>query len=499
VLHDTSPVEGADDVLESPDTRLRTRTRPRVGAALRPALERPHWPLLLAVADTLALVAAFTIVVGPIETAADGSWHSVMAVFPVVALLALAGRRMYTRTVGMSTFDAVSHIVGATAVAALAAIVLGHETGAWVPRGKVELLWFASAALVGLGRVALGRLRRKALRQGLIGTPTLIIGSGRVATRLEERLLTMPEMGLVPIGFVDNDPVDDHADERVAPVLGALGDLPEIVEATRAQHVVITFLAGGDALLLPIVRICESLNVGVSVVPRLFELTTERLSLQRIGALPVYELLHADPKGWQFRAKYAVERVVAAIAFALLLPLLLLIALAVKLSSPGPVLYRQLRIGRDGHAFDLLKFRSMKTGGVPALDDQDPERGQPTLGPGGIEGADRRTGVGKFLRATSLDELPQLVNVIMGDMAIIGPRPERPEFVEWFGRHIHRYTDRHRVRSGITGWAQVHKLRGKTSITERSDMDNWYIENWSPWLDLRIACMTVGALFHRAE
>ena len=169
-LRDNSPVEGADDVLESPDTRLRTRTRPRVGAALRPALERPHWPLLLAVADTLALVAAFTIVVGPIETAADGSWHSVMAVFPVVALLALAGRRMYTRTVGMSTFDAVSHIMGATAVAALAAIVLGHETGAWVPRGKVELLWFASAALVGLGRVALGRLRRKALRQGLIGT-----------------------------------------------------------------------------------------------------------------------------------------------------------------------------------------------------------------------------------------------------------------------------------------------------------------------------------------
>jgi len=309
----------------------------------------------------------------------------------------------------------------------------------------------------------------------------------------------MPEMGLVPIGFVDNDPVDDHADERVAPVLGALGDLPEIVEATRAQHVVITFLAGGDALLLPIVRICESLNVGVSVVPRLFELTTERLSLQRIGALPVYELLHADPKGWQFRAKYAVERGVAVFAFALLLPLLLLIAAAVKLSSPGPALYRQRRVGRDGHFFDLLKFRSMRTGDMPTVRDEDSEPGQPTLGPGGVEGDDRRTGLGKFLRATSLDELPQLVNVIMGDMAIIGPRPERPEFVEWFGRHIHRYTDRHRVRSGITGWAQVHKLRGKTSIAERSDMDNWYIENWSPWLDLRIACMTVGALFHRAE
>jgi lipopolysaccharide/colanic/teichoic acid biosynthesis glycosyltransferase len=228
-------------------------------------------------------------------------------------------------------------------------------------------------------------------------------------------------------------------------------------------------------------------------------LTTERLALERFGPLPVFQLLHADPRGWQFELKYAVERVVAAIALVLLSPLLLLIALAVKLSSPGPALYRQRRIGRDGQDFDLFKFRSMQlSAGEPTSRDLVPGEA-PATAPGGVEGDDRRTAVGRFLRASSLDELPNLINVVFGDMAIVGPRPERPEFVEWFGRHIYRYTDRHRVRSGITGWAQVHRLRGKTSIAERSDMDNWYIENWSPLLDVRIALLTVGALFHRAE
>jgi lipopolysaccharide/colanic/teichoic acid biosynthesis glycosyltransferase len=158
------------------------------------------------------------------------------------------------------------------------------------------------------------------------------------------------------------------------------------------------------------------------------------------------------------------------------------------------VFFRQRRVGIDGHAFDMLKFRTMR----PAREATDPrleedlERG---LAPGGVEGEDRRTAFGRLLRATSIDELPQLINVLRGDMSLIGPRPERPEFSERFGEEVHRYRDRLRVKSGITGWAQVHGLRGRTSIADRVEWDNYYIENWSLWLDFKIVLLTILAIF----
>jgi lipopolysaccharide/colanic/teichoic acid biosynthesis glycosyltransferase len=178
----------------------------------------------------------------------------------------------------------------------------------------------------------------------------------------------------------------------------------------------------------------------------------------------------------------------------LLSPLLLAIALTVKLTSPGPVLFRQERVGRDGKAFKLLKFRSMAiTKPVPGFE---PSNGK---APGGVEGTDRRTLVGKALRRLSLDELPQLINVVRGQMSLVGPRPERPEFVQLFEADIQRYGDRHRVKSGITGWAQVHGLRGQTSLADRVEWDNFYIEHWSLGLDLKVLALTLVAIFRAAE
>jgi lipopolysaccharide/colanic/teichoic acid biosynthesis glycosyltransferase len=156
-------------------------------------------------------------------------------------------------------------------------------------------------------------------------------------------------------------------------------------------------------------------------------------------------------------------------------------------SSPGPVLFRQRRVGRDGRAFDLLKFRTMRE--ARGAGEFEPPEG---CAPGGVEGNDRRTKVGRHLRELSLDELPQFINVLRGDMSIVGPRPERPLFVKRFATEVDRYHDRHRVRSGITGWAQVHGLRGQTPIADRVEWDNWYIQNWSLRLDLRIVALTVG-------
>lgn len=197
----------------------------------------------------------------------------------------------------------------------------------------------------------------------------------------------------------------------------------------------------------------------------------------------------------RFAVKHAAGWLLALVAVVVLLPLLLVIAAAVKASSPGPVLYRQRRVGRDGRTFDILKFRSMGPAPVEARDFR------PTAGsaPGGVEGTDRRTPVGKLLRRTSLDELPQLLNVLRGEMALVGPRPERPEFVEQFSAEVDRYADRHRVRVGITGWAQVNGLRGQTSIADRAAADNWYVDNHSLWLDVKTLALTARAVCRAAE
>jgi exopolysaccharide biosynthesis polyprenyl glycosylphosphotransferase len=249
------------------------------------------------------------------------------------------------------------------------------------------------------------------------------------------------------------------------------------------------------------VRECEARGLEVSMVPRLFESVNVRVGLEHIGGLPLFGLRAVDTKGWQFAVKHALDRAAAAVALVLFSPLLLAVAIAVKVSSPGPILFRQRRIGRDGQDFDMLKFRSMRVPADRAAAKAIAEGREPTPdeAPGGIEGDDRRTRVGTFIRATSLDELAQLFNVLAGQMSLVGPRPERPEFVEMFGRSVHRYDDRHRVKSGITGWAQVHRLRGKTSLRDRIEWDNYYIENWSLSLDLKILVMTVAAIFHKAE
>jgi lipopolysaccharide/colanic/teichoic acid biosynthesis glycosyltransferase len=190
-------------------------------------------------------------------------------------------------------------------------------------------------------------------------------------------------------------------------------------------------------------------------------------------------------QGWQFAVKHSMDRGVALVALLVLVPLLLVIALAVRLSSPGRILFRQRRVGRDGQTFELLKFRSMR-------EDRGPTEFELAEGvaPGGVEGIDRRTRVGRWLRASSLDELPQLLNVLRGDMSLIGPRPERPEFAERFATEIPGYADRHRVKSGITGWAQANGLRGQTPISDRVKYDNYYIDHWSIQLEFMTIVLT---------
>jgi exopolysaccharide biosynthesis polyprenyl glycosylphosphotransferase len=251
--------------------------------------------------------------------------------------------------------------------------------------------------------------------------------------------------------------------------------------------VILAFSSEPDHLLVAKARECQRMGIDVSLVPRLYESLNERATLDHVGGLPLVTLRAVDPRGWQFALKHAVDRGFAALALVVLSPLLLVMALLVRMSSPGPILFRQRRVGWDAQEFSLYKFRTMRAA-TPESNDFAP---MPGSAPGGVEGLDRRTRVGRWLRAASLDELPQLFNVVRGEMSLIGPRPERPEYVRQFIAEVPGYINRHRVKCGITGWAQVHGLRGQTSIADRIEWDNYYIQNWSLRLDMKIAVMTL--------
>jgi exopolysaccharide biosynthesis polyprenyl glycosylphosphotransferase len=298
------------------------------------------------------------------------------------------------------------------------------------------------------------------------------------------------DIRLRPVGFLDKEPRAVANDDGL-PVLGASWDLDRVVQEHGVRHVVLSFSTAPRSVLLNVLKRCQELGVEVSIVPRFYEKVVGHIGIEYLGGIPLLTAQPTNPRSWQFAIKYAADRLVAALLLVLVSPVLLAGSLAVWLSMGRPIFFRQARAGLDGNVFQILKLRSMRppcaeTGGAGEL--------APGTAPGGVEGADRRTRVGAFLRRTSLDELPQLWNVLRGEMSLVGPRPERPEYVALFSDQIERYGERHRVKAGITGWAQVHGLRGQTSLADRVEWDNYYIENWSLWLDVKILLLTIIAI-----
>jgi exopolysaccharide biosynthesis polyprenyl glycosylphosphotransferase len=499
-----APEKSAGSVAATKALTEDQRARRSLRAAL---LHGRGWNWLSVSSDALMLVLAVAAaLIGANAAHVRVESSAIVWAFPplVIALLALRG--MYRQKIQLRVLDEAGHVVGATSVAAMIVIAVGAlSTGATGHAELIARVWVLGMLYVGGSRAVLSVTQRQARVKGIVGERTLIIGAGRVGAQVEHRLQDAPELGLRPVGYIDAyPPADDLVPERSLPVLGGPAELARIVEETQSTHVVLAFLSarGSDARMVPIVRECEELGLNVSLVPRLFENMNVRVAMEHVGGMPRLRLRSVKPKGWQFAIKDAIDRVAAAFLIVTLSPLLIATTLAVRLSSPGPIFFRQRRVGRDGRVFELLKFRSMRPSpndaattnmsNVTVLLPED-------TAPGGVEGADRRTRVGRFIRSTSIDELPQLFNVLRGDMSIVGPRPERPEFVELFERRVARYDDRHRVKSGITGWAQVHGLRGKTSLADRIEWDNYYIENWSLALDLKVVLMTVVAVFKAAE
>ena len=479
-----------------------TRSARSVHVAPRSTPARPlrSGPFVLArlVVDAASLGCAAAMV------AAWGTASLSPAAFAAICaatVAAYAASGLYTPVLRAQPLSDVRRILMITAVVVMTAIavelVQGHE-GAGDDGVR---FWLLAGALTAGARLSLQTVEQVARRTRLRDHgATLIVGAGRVGRLAAQRLLAEPALGLRPVGFLDKEPLALHDDggapQAHLPVLGASWDLEDVVREHRIEHVVVAFSTAPNSVVLDVVRRCWRLGVSVRVVPRLFEVEGVRAHTERLGALPLTALRPSDPHGWLFSVKYAIDRLVALLTLVLLAPVFGVVALAILISSGRPIFFRQRRVGRDGHVFEMLKFRSMA--GTP----NDGQANAPWAATmAGLDASelgaapDRRTRLGSFLRRTSLDELPQIWNVLTGDMSLIGPRPEQLPFVELFEHAIHRYPDRHRVKSGLTGWAQINGLRGNTSLADRVEWDNFYIENWSPWLDLKILLKTIPALF----
>jgi exopolysaccharide biosynthesis polyprenyl glycosylphosphotransferase len=471
-------------------------------------LEGTGWNVLRPAVDLLLMYVGVAVALGGIGAMLEVSAVSApLLALPPIALLLLYLRGLYRTRLHALILDSVVPVLSAVSVAAMAVAMFGIFANGEVPvQGDWIRAWLFALLAIGLGRTVLGLGQSYVRGRRLVGKPVLIMGAGIVGSQVARRLDSHPEYGLVPIGFLDDDPRSiAEVGGRDVPVLGTAEDLDLIVQRSGVRNLIVAFSSVADARISRLIQRCQELGIEVSVVPRMFDTINDRVGYDTVGGLPLLSFSGVNPKGVQFAVKHVIDRASATCLLIVLSPLLLLAVFAVRVSSRGPVLFRQRRVGRDGTAFDLYKFRSMHIDSVHAarpvaaeIDALENILG-PDTAPGGVEGEDRRTLVGRILRRSSIDELPQLLNVLKGDMSLVGPRPERPEFVELFGRDIARYGDRHRVKSGITGWAQVHGLRGQTSLAERVEWDNYYIAHWSLALDFKIALLTIIALFRNSD
>jgi exopolysaccharide biosynthesis polyprenyl glycosylphosphotransferase len=437
---------------------LPLRVRATVGAAMS----------VVAFADALialVVVASFGLPLG--------TWWLWTAVAGALAGLMLTGhyQARITLSVAREAGSLVACAVAPFLVLALAK-VHGASTAVLLGAGAVTAVAFL------VSRCALYSLVRRLRTHGWFAERTLFIGAGQVSANLASTLDEHPEYGLRPVGFLDE--VDSAG--LPLPLFGGVGMLRMVLSEERIDRVVVAFGRTRESDMVDVFRACEHASVDIHVLPRFFELATT-VSSRNVDDVWGYPLLRLRRSLLRRNAR-AVKRTfdasVAALALLVVSPLYAALAAAVKLTSPGPVHFRQQRVGQRGVIVEVLKFRSMR---VNTRSDVEWNPGNNAV-----------TKIGRVMRLTGLDELPQLWNILKGDMSLVGPRPERPFFVEQFKAEIPRYDDRHRVPVGLTGLAQVHGLRGDTSIDERARLDNQYIENWSLWRDVVILVQTVSAV-----
>ncbi len=388
--------------------------------------------------------------------------------------------KLYHRQRGLSAVDEFYSVFVAVSVGTIVSVAANSfiiRNGPDYSRRMIVFNWTLTIVLVAIGRLLYGRLKWALQSRGAGVARVLIVGTGDAGRMILRSIQRSPGLGYELVGMVSSD--SERECEGVL-VLGDTDELPSLIDAHGIDTVIIALPDAPSEEILPIVSDCHRARVTTRVYPNVFQLITSDLSIGHLGGLPLLTVRDTALRGWKLTLKRAMDVIVSGAGLIFLSPFMLLIALLVKLDSPGRVFYSQERMGLDARPFQMIKFRSMKEGA------------EDETGPIWATEADpRRTRLGAFIRRFSLDELPQLINVFLGHMSLVGPRPERPVFVQQFKQIIPRYMERHQEKAGMTGWAQVSGLRGDTSILERTKYDLYYIENWSLLFDLKIVIRTL--------
>lgn len=396
----------------------------------------------------------------------DPIWPAAGYVVAVLVAIRVSGRQRLRICMRVS-----DEFLRLAASAVLPALLLLHFIG---PAERVLWLGAVSTALLVTLRAGLYAALRAAHRADGLTEPVLIIGNGRLCAELSEALQQHPDLGLRPV-----DCVGGGRPRMQDSQIGTISETAGLIANHGIGRVIVTFQEGSDEELLPALRSQLPTWVSVYVVPRMDELANVGPAgcMDEVRGIPVMPLRHCGLRTGDRLVKRAFDLVVGTALLIALMPLLVILMVAQMSSCGRPMLFRQNRLTRSGRVIRIIKLRTLSCA------DSDSQWSAP---------ANSCSPVGRWLRSTHLDELPQLLNVIRGDISLVGPRPERPHFASRFAEVIPRYADRHRADAGITGWAQVHGLTGDTSISERVRFDNYYIEHWSLWLDLLILVRTLA-------
>jgi exopolysaccharide biosynthesis polyprenyl glycosylphosphotransferase len=456
------------------------------------------------VIDVLMLVAAFVLgyvvrMVVPLfdipPTQPDFSRYVptlILHVVIIVTLFYLA--RMYHQPRAVSRIDQARNVIGQVTIGSI--IVFGLQelllkNSPWdivdYPRSTFFYVLIFSVLLVVLGREVMRVLRNLLRRHGVDRENLLIVGVGKIARSITHHIKSSPQLGFNIVGIVTARG-KQKGNIHGIPILGDdYQQIPYLLDAYGVHQVIIALPDAQRTELVDLISLCRRGQVDIKVYPDMFAYMARDLSVDELGGMPLLTVRDIALRGWKLSLKRGLDVVGSVIGLIFLSPLMLLTAVLIRLESAGAVFYAQERMGLDGRPFQMIKFRSMR---------EDAE----DKGPGWTVKDDPRvTHIGRFMRRTSWDEIPQLINVFTGEMSLVGPRPERPIYVYEFRERIPRYMERHREKAGMTGWAQVNGLRGDTSIEERTDYDLWYVENWSLWLDIKIIMRTVLNIFLRRD
>ncbi|MGH2541677.1 MAG: undecaprenyl-phosphate glucose phosphotransferase [Ardenticatenaceae bacterium] len=453
------------------------------------------FPLSLMVLDAAMVAGAFflafrlrlvTEYIGPLVFS---DYHGMLVIQVVALVTTYFFYRLYQRRRVMSFVDELGRVVAGTSVGtvvtlAASSFLFKNDFEFDYPRLMVVYAWTLTIALVTVGRYLHGRLQWGLQAAGAATQNVLIVGGGETARMILNAIERTPGLGYRVVGVV-HKMEQNGLDSLSRRVVGSVQELPRLIDRLGVDEVIIGMPEANHQEVLEIINRAQRERVSIKVFPDLFQFMAGEMTIGDLNGLPLVTVRDIALRGWKLGLKRAMDVVFSAAVLVLFSPVMLLVTILIKLESEGPVFFTQERMGLDTRPFRIIKFRSMR---------HDAEQHSTWT----TEDDPRVTRIGRIIRRRSLDELPQFINVLLGEMSLVGPRPEQPQYVEEFRRFIPRYMDRHQEKAGLTGWAQINGLRGDTSIYERTKYDLWYIENWSLTLDLKIIIRTaVRALFDR--